>query len=306
MMVKKISIVGAGSVGSTLAFHILSRFCLSDLVLVDTAGDLAQGVALDLEDTRGFLGFATEITGTKNIAAIRSSDIVVITAGISRRPGLSRLDLFKTNADIVSQISRKIKQLAPAAIVIVVTNPLDLITFIATKETGFDSSRIMGMGSTLDTSRLFNIIHGRTGISTTSLEGYVFGEHSKDMLVTPSRLRIKGEPINVFLKDGAFDDIKQRVQMRGAEIVSFLKKGSAYFAPSLACCFLIRAIIGNTNEIIPVSTLLKGESGIKGICMGVPCLINRRGIERIIPLTLTPEEKQAADKIKQLFRESGL
>ncbi len=301
-MVKKISIIGCGAVGSTFAFHLLSRIDLKELILVDTAGTLARGVALDLEDTRKFLGFSTEVVGTKSIARIKNSEIVVITAGVARKEGMTRLDLLKINGNIARQVSQSIRKLAPFSIVVVVTNPLDLITYIVVKETRFARERVMGMGSSLDTSRLFNIIYRRTGISTSSMDGYVFGPHSKDMIVSAQRVKIKGEPVDRFVSPQEWEKVKDEVKMRGAEIVKFLKNRSAQFAPSLSCAYLVESIVRGRNEIIPVSVLLKGEYGLKDICVGLPCVINRKGIEKVITPPLTSDEMNELKKLEDLFR----
>lgn len=303
-MVKKISIIGNGGVGASLAFHIVSRLNFEELVLVDISEDLAQGVALDLEDTRGFLGFSGKILGTRDSSHIIDSDIVVITAGLARREGMSRLDLLGTNAKIVSGICADIKKFCSSSIIIVVTNPLDFITYIVTKETGFLSTKVLGMGSSLDTSRLLNLLYKATGVSTDSLEAYVFGFHSNDMIVSDRRIRIKGENLSKFMDSEEIQDLKKRVRLRGAEIVSCLKNRSATFAPSLACYFLIDAIVNDKNIIIPVATVLKDAYGVNDVCVGVPCLINRNGIARIIEIDLTSEEKQEFEKISKLFSET--
>ena len=302
-MVKKISIIGAGAVGSTLAFHILNRLNIEELVLVDISGNLAKGVALDLEDTRGILGFTTKVKGTKNFAHIKDSDIIVNAAGIARKEGMTRLDLLKTNAKVARQIAGNIKKLCPFSIVIAVTNPLDLITYVLTKETKFPRTRVLGMGAGLDTSRMKNLLSQVTGITTSSLEGYVFGLHSKDMIVSKDRIRIDGESLSKFLSKEKIDGFTKRVQMRGAEIVSNLKNKSASFAPSLAACKLIEAIYYNKNELIPVSIQLNGEYGLKKACMSVPCVINRKGVEKIVELDLTASEKNQIKEVKKLFDE---
>jgi malate dehydrogenase len=304
-MVKKISIIGSGSVGSNLAFHIISHLPLvKDLVLIDTAGDLARGVALDLEDTRGFLGFNTKITGSKNYSHIKDSDIVVITAGAARKQGMTRLDLFKINCKIVKQVSANIKKLAPTAIVVVVTNPMDLINYMVHKFTQFDRRRILGMGSVLDSSRLVNIIHQKTKVCPDSIEGYTFGLHSKDMIVSSDKIKIKGEPITKFCSLADLAKIQQKVKMRGAEIVGFLKKGSAHFAPSLACFNLVQAVCHDRGEIFPVSAVLKGEFGFKGFSAGVPCVIGREGIREIVEFELDEAQKQSFLEIKKMFQDT--
>ncbi len=300
-MIKKISIIGAGAVGSTLAFTVLERIPPQTLVLIDIAVGLAKGIALDLEDTRGHLNFTTALIGTNSYQELKDSDIIILTAGAARREGMTRADLIKINATVAREASQKIKELAPAAIVIVITNPLDVITYIVSQETGFDRKRILGMGSSLDTSRLKNILHLATGASTLSLEALVYGIHSKDMIVSDARIKIEGKSIHSKLKDNELKLALSAVQLRGAEIVGHLKTKSAHFAPAVSCCSLLEAIINDKNEIIPVSVLLKGEYGLSGICMGVPCTINRNGADKIIELELTATEKEEVKKAKELF-----
>lgn len=301
-MVEKISIIGSGAVGSSLAFHLLSRMNLTELVLVDIDGDLAKGTALDLEDTRGFLGFSTQVIGTGDFSRIRDSRIIVITAGVARRQGMTRQDLLKINAKVGREVSAKIKELAPSAIVIVVTNPLDIITYIITTETGFSRQKVFGMGVSLDTGRMLNLLQGQIQISVSSLEGFVYGQHSQDMIISPSRIKVKGEALDKFLDKDGQQALTVRVQGRGAEIVSCLKNRSAHFAPSLACFFLIEAIICDKNAVIPVSVLLQGEYGLNDVCMGVPCVINKFGINKIIEMDLNRQEKKDIERVKVLFQ----
>jgi len=302
-MVKKISIIGSGSVGSNLAFCILSYLDIKDLVLVDIAGTLAEGVALDLEDTRSFIGFNTNILGTSNIKHIKDSDIVVITSGIPRKEGMSRLDLFKTNSKIAIGAADKIKRLAPASIIIVVTNPLDLITYVVYKHSHFNRQRVMGMGSSLDSARLANLIHKKLKVSVSDISALVIGPHSKDMIPLDSFVKIKGAALDSFMAQEEISVINDKVKLRGKEIVSFLKKKSASFAPALSCLKLIEAVSKDKNEIIPVSTLLEGEYGLKDMCIGIPCIINRRGVSKIIEVRLNSSQKKELYKAKKIFLE---
>ncbi|MCF7907766.1 MAG: malate dehydrogenase [Candidatus Omnitrophica bacterium] len=302
-MVNKISIVGVGGVGATLAFTILNRLPVNELALIDIDADLAKGSGLDLEDCRGSFGFSTKIKGSNRLSDIKNSDIVVITAGLARKKGMTRLDLLKINSKIAKEISEKIKKLAKNAIVIAVTNPLDFITYIVAKETGFPRNRVIGMGSSLDTSRLFNILHNSTGASTLSMQGFAYGPHSKDMIVESKRITIATKSLESVVGKSKAKTIEERVQLRGAEIVSVLKKSSARFGPAAACSRLIETIVYNKNELIPVSAMLKGEYGLNNICLGVPCFINRKGIAKIIEVELTKKEKTALKKAEKLFKE---
>jgi len=302
-MIKKISIIGAGGVGSSLAFNILSRLAVKELVLVDISQGLAKGVALDLEDTRGVLSFSTDIKGTNNYSQIKGSDIVVIAAGVARRKGMTRIDLLKINAEVAKKISAQIKRFAPNSIVIVVTNPLDIITYVVAKQTKFSRGKVFGMGSSLDTSRLKNLFYKISKVSVDSLGGFIYGAHSKDMIVSGQRIKVSGVDLDRFLNKSKVAQLRKKVQLRGAEIVSQLKNKSAHFAPGLACCVLIEAIANDSNKIIPVSAYLKGEYGLSDVCIGVPCIISRKGIAKIIELKLTPGERKELTRAKKLFKE---
>jgi len=303
-MVSKISVIGAGAVGSTLAFHLFSRLPLAELVIVDIAGGLAKGVSLDIEDTRAFFNSSTKIEGTDDFCSIKDSDIVVITAGIARKEGMSRLDLLKINAKVAGDVSSYIKEHAKNSIVVVVTNPLDIITYLVHKATGFSSNRVIGMGSSLDSARLLNILHKESGLSTASLEAFVFGLHNNMMVVSESHLKVKGEPAQKFFSKDTIKKIQEKTALRGGEIVGYLKNRSANFAPSFSVFKLIKAIAEDSNEIIPVSVLLSGEYGLNDVCVGLPCVINKTGISKIIEIELTQEEKEkirsAQDEFKQL------
>lgn len=303
-MVSKISIIGSGAVGSGLAYNLLSRRKLEDLILVDISVGLAKGVALDLEDTRGFLNFSTRIHGTDSFEEIKDSQIIVITAGAARKVGMTRLDLLRINAEVARDVSVKIKKLASEAIVIIVTNPLDFITYVTARETGFSRNKVLGMGSSLDTSRWLNLIFEETGVVPSDLEGFVYGLHSKDMIVSCARMKARGKPLSNLLKSEKIGQIEERVRLRGAEIVGYLKNKSAHFAPSLSVACLIDAIADNKNELIPVSVFLDGEYGLKDLCMGVPCIINKNGVEKVIEIELSEQEKEEIKKVKDNFEKA--
>ncbi len=289
-MVKKISIIGAGGVGSNLAFNILNNLPIKKLVLLDINQDQAKAVACDLEDTRGILDFSTEVIGTKNYSATKDSDIVVFSAGIARRQGMTRLDLLRMNAEIAKSAAGKIKKYSPNSIVIAITNPLDIITYILLKKTKFSPKRVIGMGSSLDTSRLLNILFEHTKISTGSQNSFVFGPHSKNMLVNFSK-------DNACNKKEIIKKAINQVKLRGAKIVKLFKNKSAVFGPSLACCKLIEAISYDKKQIIPVSVLLQGQYGLKNICLGLPSVIDRGGVNKIIVKKIPANQRKLLHKI---------
>ncbi len=297
-MIKKISIIGSGGVGSNLAFNILGNISVSELVLLDVKLDLAKATACDLEDTRGVLDFPTQIKATKNYSLIKGSDIIIFSAGAKRRGQMTRLDLLRVNAPIAKAAAKSIKKYSPKSIVIVITNPLDLITHLILRETGFLRRQVIGMGSSLDTSRLLNILTKETGVAASHFQAMVFGPHSKDMLISLGNDNYFGEKNNQVIKKTA-----AQVKSRGAKIVKLFKDKSAVFGPSLACCKLIEAIAYDKNQIIPVSVLLKGEYQIKGVCLGVPCLINKKGAAKVIEKKITSSQKNKLKKISSSLRE---
>lgn len=298
-MIKKISIIGAGGVGSNLAFSILNNLKLDELVLVDIDLDRVQAVAYDLEDTRGILNFSTVIKGVNNYSEIKSSEIVVFAAGLPRRQGMSRIDLLKVNSKVAKKAALEIRKNTPKSIVIAVTNPLDIITYLLLKDTRFQREKVIGMGSSLDTSRLLNILFKETGVSADSHKATVFGPHSKDMLVDLSSN-------SYFSKNNRqkANKLVNQTRLRGAKIVGLLKDRSAVFAPALACCRLIQAIAFNKNQVIPVSVLLKGEYQLKGVCLGVPCLINREGAVKVIEQKITAAQSRDLKKVSNHFKET--
>lgn len=302
-MVNKVSVIGAGAVGSTLAFHLFSRLPLAELVVVDIAGSLAKGVSLDIEDTRSFFNSSTKIEGTDDFCSIKDSDIVIITAGIARKEGMSRLDLLKINAKVAGDVSSYIKKHAKNSIVIVVTNPSDIITYIVHKATGFPSNRVIGMGSSLDSARLLNILNKESGLSTASLEAFVFGLHNNTMIVSENHIKVKGQPAEKFFSKDIIKKIQEKTALRGGEIVGYLKNRSANFAPSFSVFKLIKAIAEDSNEIIPVSALLTGEYGLKDVCVGLPCVINKTGITKVIEIELDSEEKDKILNVKEEFKQ---
>jgi malate dehydrogenase len=292
-MIRKVSIIGVGGVGSNLAFNLLSNLEVKQLVLLDIKQDQVKAVAYDLEDTRGILDFSTQIKGTKHYSHIKDSDIVIFSAGIARREGMSRLDLLRINAEIAKKSADNIKRYSPKATIIVVTNPLDVITYLILKQTSFSAKKVIGMGSSLDTSRLLNILTKETGVAASSQQALVFGPHNKEMVVDFAN----GQKLET-------KKIRKAVQFRGAEIVKLFKNKSAVFGPSLACCELIKAIAYNKNQIIPVSVLLKGEYGLKDICLGTPCLINGAGADKVIEKKLNKIQEKKLKKIGFALRKT--
>jgi len=287
----KISIIGAGNVGGLLAEKLLG-FNLEEILLVDINEDLAKAKALDLEDSASVFRYNSCLKATSDIKEIVGSEILVITAGLSRKPGMQREDLLKLNAKIVKEISLKIKELTPEAIVLVVTNPVDIITYLVLKISGFLPSKVLGVGANLDSIRFLNLISKELKISPSDIETLVIGAHGETMLCLERFTFIKGVALNNFLDPSLINEIKQKTINRGKDIVSLYKTSSAYFGPSSAILEVIKTILKNERKRLPVSCYLNGEYGIEDICIGVPCILGKKGIERIIELELNKEEKE--------------
>ena len=285
----KISVIGAGNVGSLAAMRIAGDG-LGDILLIDIAKGLAHGKALDLEDARAILKYNYNIKGSDDIRQIRDSDIIVITAGLARKPGMSREELLSKNAQILKEVCLNIKELAKQAIVIVVTNPLDIMTLYALKITGFKPEKVFGMGISLDTARFANLIAKELAIPVTDVEALVIGAHGEAMLPLPRFTKIKGVLLDEFIDEKKEELLVSRTINRGAEIVESLGSGSAFFAPSAAISAIVRAIVKDEKRTIGLCSYLNGEYGIKNTCIGVPCRIGKNGIEKIIELDLTKEE----------------
>jgi len=288
----KISIIGAGNIGSLTAMR-LAEGGMGEIILVDIVPGLAQGKSLDLEDARPILKYNYPIQGTNQIKNIEGCDIIIITAGLTRKPGTTREDLLNKNAQIIKEVCLQIKKLASQAILIVVTNPLDLMTQLALKITGFKPQRVFGMGASLDAARFTNLISQELNIPNTNIEACVIGSHGEGMLPLPRFTKIKGVSLDEILDEQKLSALVRKTVERGTEIVSLLGSGSAFFAPSAAIASLVKIMVKDEKRIIGVSAYLNGEYGIKDVCAGVPCRLGKAGIEQIIELDLNNQEKEA-------------
>ena len=288
----KVAIIGAGAVGATLAQRVLESG-LADVVLVDIVKNLAAGKAMDLLDAAPIAGHEGYITGTDDYGQIKGCEIVVITAGLPRKPGMSRDDLIAKNGDIVKDVSGKIKTHTPNAVIIVVTNPLDTMTYLCYKTTGFDRRKVLGMAGALDSSRFINLVSNELKVPRSSVTTYIMGSHGDTMVPVLSQTRVAGKPIADILPKDKLDKIVKRTCDRGAEIVNLLGTGSAFYSPSAAVFKMIDAIVKDSGEIFVVSAYLDGEYGLENICIGVPCKIGKHGITQIVDLGLSGEEAAA-------------
>jgi len=285
----KITIIGAGNVGSLAAMRIVSDG-LGDVLLIDVVKGLALGKALDLEDARPLLKSNYNIQGTDDITRVKDSDLVVVTAGFARKPGMTREELLAKNARIIKSVCLKIKELASDAMVIIVTNPLDIMTFYALKITGFKPNRLFGMGISLDAARFINLISQALQLPVTDIEALVVGAHGEGMLPLSSFTKVKGVNLDEFISDDKIASLISRTINRGAEIVANLGTGSAFFAPAAAIASIVRTIVKDEKRTIGLCSYLNGQYGIKDSCIGVPCRLGKHGIEQIIELDLSADQ----------------
>jgi len=291
----KITIIGAGAVGATAAQRIAEKE-LGNVVMTDIVEGLPQGKALDLLEAGSLLGYDSNIIGTNDYRDIEGSDVVVITAGIARKPGMTRDDLLKINTKIITDVSQNIKRYAPDSVVITVTNPLDIMTYVTLKTTGFEPNRVFGMSGVLDSGRFAAFIALELDCSVRDINAMVLGGHGDSMVPLPRFTTVSGVPITELMPESTINRLVERTINGGAEIVNLLKTGSAFYAPSAAVTNMVEAVIKDMNRILPVCAYLSGEYGKKDIYLGVPVKIGRNGIEEILELELTDEERKALDR----------
>jgi malate dehydrogenase len=292
---KKITVVGAGNVGATTAHWLVSKE-LGDVVLVDIIEGMPQGKALDLAQAGPVEGFDSRLVGTNGYKETANSDLVVITSGIARKPGMSRDDLLNTNAGIVGTVTDEIARSSPNAIIIVVSNPLDAMAQIAFRRSKFPKNRVIGMAGILDSARMRTFLAEALNVSVENVTAFVLGGHGDTMVPLPRYSTCAGIPVTELLPKDVLEKIVDRTRNGGAEIVSLLKTGSAYYAPSAAAVEMIEAIIKDKKKILPCAAYLEGEYGINGLFVGVPVKLGARGIEEIIQINLTAEERAALQK----------
>lgn len=291
-MRRKVAIIGAGNVGATCAQRILERG-LSDVALVDVVEGLAQGKALDLAEAASLEGHDGRIAGSTGYGIIREAEVVVVTAGLARKPGMSRSDLLEANARIVQSIIPHVVSNAPQAILIMVTNPLDIMTYCAWRLTGWPKERVMGMAGVLDSARLRFFVAERLQVSVKDVEAMVLGGHGDGMVPLPRYTTVSGVPITEFLPKPEIDQLIQRTRDGGAEVVKLLKTGSAFYAPASSAADMAQAILGDERRILPACVCLAGPYGLKDVFCGVPARLGARGVEQIIEVSLIAEEKAA-------------
>ncbi|HJU91274.1 MAG TPA: malate dehydrogenase [Gemmatimonadaceae bacterium] len=302
-MLNKITVVGGGNVGATAAQRIAEKSLANTVVIVDVVEGIPQGKGLDMWQSAPIEGFDTRLIGTNGYDETVDSDIVVITAGIARKPGMSRDDLLNTNAGIVRQVSEQIKRSSPKAIIIMVSNPLDVMAWVAKEITGFPRERVLGMAGVLDTARYRAFLAEAMDVSVEDIQAMVLGGHGDTMVPLISYTTVSGIPVTQLLDRKALDTIVDRTRNGGAEIVKHLKTGSAYYAPSAAAVQMCEAIALDKKRVLPCSAWLEGEYGMSGIFLGVPCKLGRRGLEQIIEVELTSKERVDLGKSADAVRE---
>jgi malate dehydrogenase len=300
---KKISIVGAGNTGATAA-HWLAERELADIVLLDVVEGMPQGKGLDMLEAMPIIGNDVEIVGTNDYAATKNSDIVIITAGIARKPGMSRDDLLKTNADIVGKAATETLKHSPNAIFIVLTNPLDTMAYLTMKMTKLPRERVIGQAGILDSARMRAFVAMETGVSVENINCYVLGGHGDEMVPLTRHSNIAGIPLRDYLPADKLEAVVSRTRKGGGEIVNLLKTGSAYYAPSMACVQMAEAILKDKKLIVPCATYMNGEYGLKDMYFGVPVMLGAGGMEKIIEYKFDDDEKAMFEKSAASVKET--
>jgi malate dehydrogenase len=302
-MVNKITVVGAGNVGATTAQRVAEKELAKHVVLVDIVEGIPQGKGLDQWQSAPIELFDSRIIGTNGYEETAGSDVVIITAGIARKPGMSRDDLMNTNAGIVKSVSEQIAKVSPNAILIIVSNPLDVMCYVARKASGFPRERVLGMAGVLDTARYRAFLAEAMDVSVRDIQAMVLGGHGDTMVPLISYTTVSGIPVTQLMDRATLDAIVTRTRNGGAEIVGFLKTGSAYYAPSAGAVQMAEAIVFDQKRILPCAAWLQGEYGMKDLFLGVPCKLGRNGLEKIIEVELTADERVALGKSADAVRE---
>ncbi len=304
----KVTVVGAGFYGSTTAQRLAEYDVFAEVVLTDIVEGKPEGLALDMSQSRSIEGFETKVTGVttgqdgSGYEHTAGSEIVVITAGLPRKPGMSRMDLIETNAKIVRAVTEQVVKHSPDAVLVVVSNPLDEMTALAANVSGFPKSRVMGQAGMLDTARFKQKVADRLGVSTGGVEALTLGSHGDTMVPVPSLVTVDGKPIRDLLSDAEIEDLVKQTRDGGAEIVALLKTGSAYYAPSAAAARMVKAVHEDSGEVMPVCTWVDGQYGIDGVYLGVPGRLGKGGVKEVVELDLAADElaalKEAAEAVR--------
>lgn len=298
----KVTVVGSGQVGSTCA-NLLVQKSIADVVLLDIAKGLPQGKALDIMQSAPILDFSKRILGTNDFGKMIDSDVVIITAGSARKPGISRADLLKVNAEVVKSVVQQVVEHAPCSVILVVTNPVDVISYFAYKISGFDSQRVIGASGVLDSARFAFFLSEELDMPISNIRAMVVGAHDDTMVPLVSHSTVDGKPISDLLESDVVEKLIKRTKKGGAEIVSYLKTGSAFYAPAAAVATMAEAILTDQQKTLPVSTYFAGHYGLKDIYIGFPCILGRGGIVKVADLELTPQEEEELTKSARVVQE---
>jgi malate dehydrogenase len=296
-----ISIIGSGRVGSTVAMILVQRN-IDDVTLVDIIPGLPGGEALDLTHMAAELGIDRKISGSNDYSALRGSDIVIVTAGLARKPGMTRMDLLTKNAGIIKSVTTEVAKYAPDCILLMVTNPLDAMTYVALKNTGFPKNRVFGMGGMLDLSRFKQLLSEELHASRASINALVLGEHGESMTPVPSFTSVNGIPLKNLLSAAEIDSAIDKTRKVAAEVIA--KKGATFYAPANGVARMVEAVKYDKKALLPVSAYLEGEYGLSGICIGVPAIIGAGGVEKILEVPLTGSEKESFDRGAATLKEA--
>ncbi len=299
----KISIIGAGQVGATTALRIAEKQLADEVLLVDIVKGLAKGKALDMSQAAHVEQHDTKIIGTENFEEIKDSDIVIVTAGLTRKPGMTREDLIGKNIEIVKSICENIKKFAPNSIIIMVTNPLDIMSYVALKETNFPKQRVIGMAGILDSARLGNLIAEELNVSKKNIKPMVLGGHGDSMVAVPEHTLVNDKPLTESMDKDKINEISEKTKNGGAEIVQYLKT-SAWYAPASSVAKMVEAIIKDSDEILPASVYLEGEYGYNNIFLGVPVKLGKNGVKEIIQLELNEDSKKQLDNSANITKKN--
>jgi malate dehydrogenase len=304
-MFDKITVVGAGHVGATTAQGIARKHLAREVIMVDVAEGIPQGKGLDMHESAPIEGFDTRVMGSNGYDETEGSNLVVITAGIARKPGMSRDDLLKTNAGIVREVSEQVKSTSPDSIIVMVSNPLDVMAYVSKDVTGFPRERVIGMAGVLDTARYRTFLSMEMDVSVEDIQALVLGGHGDTMVPIVSMTTVSGIPVTHFIQRDRLEEILDRTRKGGAEIVGYLKTGSAYYAPAAAVVQMVESIVLDKKRILPCAAWLEGEYGQNGIFLGVPCKLGRNGLEEIIEVPLADDERAAlassADAVREIM-----
>jgi malate dehydrogenase len=306
-MPSKVTVVGAGNVGSNTARRVAERNLAEDVVMIDIVEGLPQGLALDINQSAPVEEFESVVVGTNDYADTAESDVVVITAGLPRKPGMSRMDLLDQNAEIVGGVTEQIARHSPDAVLIVVSNPLDEMTYLASLVSGFPKQRVMGMAGVLDSSRLRFFIAERLGVPPTTVEAITLGSHGDQMVALPRHATVQGKPLPELVDEASLEELFQRTRDAGAEIVGYLKKGSAFYAPSSSAAAMVAAILSDSKEVLPACAWTTGQYGVSDVYLGVPAKLGAAGVVEIVELDMNGSEleqlRAAADAIRSKCEE---